>query len=63
MSVSEAKTRLYRLVDEAADTHKPVLITGRRNLRGGGPAGRGPAGQNADPAGAGDRHWGGRWPV
>jgi antitoxin YefM len=28
--VSEARDRLYRLVDEAATTHEPVVITGKR---------------------------------
>jgi antitoxin YefM len=26
-----ARARLYRLLDEAADGHKPILITGRRH--------------------------------
>jgi prevent-host-death family protein len=31
LTVSLARTRLYRLVDEAAVSHRPVLITGRRS--------------------------------
>lgn len=31
LTVSLARTRLYRLVDEAAAAHRPVLITGRRS--------------------------------
>ncbi len=30
LSASEARSRLYRLIDEAAASHEPVLITGRR---------------------------------
>lgn len=30
-TASDARTRLYRLIDEAAVTHKPILITGKRN--------------------------------
>ncbi|WP_062063970.1 type II toxin-antitoxin system Phd/YefM family antitoxin [Cellvibrio sp. OA-2007] len=30
-TVSEARSNLYRLIDEAADSHQPVLITGKRN--------------------------------
>lgn len=30
-TVSEARANLYRLIDEAADNHSPVLITGKRN--------------------------------
>lgn len=29
--VSEARSNLYRLIDKAAESHKPVLITGKRN--------------------------------
>lgn len=29
--VSEARANLYRLVDEAAESHEPILITGKRN--------------------------------
>jgi len=28
--VSEARDRLYRLVDEAAESHEPVVIAGKR---------------------------------
>lgn len=28
--VSEARDRLYRLVDEAAESHEPIVITGKR---------------------------------
>lgn len=28
---SEARARLYGLLDEAADSHRPILITGRRS--------------------------------
>ena len=31
MSVSEARHRLYRLVDTVAEGHEPVVITGKRN--------------------------------
>ena len=31
VSASEARARLYRLIDEAAASHEPVLITGKRN--------------------------------
>jgi len=31
ISVSEARANLYRLVDEAASSHQPLLITGKRN--------------------------------
>ncbi len=30
LKVSEARTKLYRLVDETAESHEPVLITGKR---------------------------------
>ena len=29
--VTEARANLYRLVDEVADSHEPVLITGKRS--------------------------------
>ena len=29
--ISEARANLYRLVDEAADSHQPIHITGKRN--------------------------------
>jgi prevent-host-death family protein len=31
MSVREARDKLYRLIDEVAESHKPVVITGKRN--------------------------------
>ena len=31
MTVSKARDNLYRLLDEAADSHEPVQITGKRN--------------------------------
>lgn len=31
MSATQARAKLYRLIDETADAHKPVLITGSRN--------------------------------
>lgn len=31
LTASEARSRLYRLIDEAAVHHEPVLITGKRN--------------------------------
>ncbi len=31
ITASEARTNLYRLIDEAASSHKPLLITGKRN--------------------------------
>jgi len=30
-NASEARANLYRLVDQAAETHKPVRIAGKRN--------------------------------
>jgi len=30
ISASEARTNLYRLIDEASETHKPLLISGKR---------------------------------
>jgi len=30
-SVSEAKSKLYRLLDEFAESHKPAFITGKRS--------------------------------
>ncbi len=30
LKVSEARIKLYRLVDETAESHEPVLITGKR---------------------------------
>ena len=31
VTTSEARANLYRLVDEAAENHEPILITGKRN--------------------------------
>lgn len=31
ISASEARASLYRLIDEAAASHEPVTITGKRN--------------------------------
>jgi PHD/YefM family antitoxin component YafN of YafNO toxin-antitoxin module len=31
LSASEARANLYRLMDETAISHKPVLISGKRN--------------------------------
>jgi antitoxin YefM len=31
MTASAARANLYRLIDEAASTHEPVLITGKRS--------------------------------
>jgi len=31
LTASEARARLYRLIDEAAETHVPIRITGKRN--------------------------------
>ena len=31
ISASEARANLYRLIDEAAASHQPVLISGKRN--------------------------------
>ena len=30
VTVTTARTRLYHLVDQVADTHTPILITGKR---------------------------------
>ncbi|MFQ5456134.1 MAG: type II toxin-antitoxin system Phd/YefM family antitoxin [Nitrospirota bacterium] len=30
-SASQARANLYKLIDEAAESHEPVLITGKRN--------------------------------
>jgi len=30
-TASEARANLYRLLDEAAESHKPIRITGKRN--------------------------------
>jgi prevent-host-death family protein len=31
LKVSDARAKLYRLIDEAASSHHPVLITGKRS--------------------------------
>ena len=31
ITVTEARSKLYSLIDEAAQTHQPVVITGKRN--------------------------------
>ena len=31
ISVSQARADIYNLMDETAQTHKPILITGKRN--------------------------------
>ena len=31
LKVNEARAKLYRLIDEAADTHTPVVISGKRH--------------------------------
>lgn len=31
ITASEARANLYRLIDETARSHQPVLITGKRN--------------------------------
>jgi len=31
ISASEARANLYRLIDEAASSHQPLLISGKRN--------------------------------
>jgi len=31
MSVSQVRADIYNVIDETAQTHKPVLITGKRN--------------------------------
>ena len=30
LNATEARTKLYSLIDEAADTHEPIVITGKR---------------------------------
>jgi prevent-host-death family protein len=30
VTASDARSRLYRLIDEASDSHQPVTITGKR---------------------------------
>jgi antitoxin YefM len=31
MTASEARANLYRLIDEAAESHRPILIAGKRS--------------------------------
>ncbi|WP_200866767.1 type II toxin-antitoxin system Phd/YefM family antitoxin [Marinomonas profundimaris] len=31
MTATEARSNLYRLMDETADSHQPIVITGKRN--------------------------------
>lgn len=31
LTASEARAKLYRLIDEAAKSHRPIRITGKRN--------------------------------
>ena len=31
LTVSEARANLYRLIDQAADSHEPILIAGKRS--------------------------------
>jgi antitoxin YefM len=31
LSASEARANLYRLIDEAAESHKPIIISGKRS--------------------------------
>ena len=31
LSASEARANLYRLMDQAAESHEPILISGRRH--------------------------------
>ena len=31
LNVTDARSRLYNLIDEAASTHQPIIITGKRS--------------------------------
>ncbi len=31
MTVSQARTNIYKIMDETAQTHQPIIITGKRN--------------------------------
>lgn len=31
VDAAEARSRLYNLIDEASQTHQPIVITGKRN--------------------------------
>jgi len=30
LNVTEARSRLYKLIDEASESHQPIVITGKR---------------------------------
>ncbi len=30
LNATEARSKLYSLIDEASDTHRPIIITGKR---------------------------------
>ena len=30
LNATEARSKLYKLIDETSETHKPILITGKR---------------------------------
>ena len=30
LNATEARTKLYKLIDQAANTHQPIIITGKR---------------------------------
>ncbi len=31
LTASEARANLYRLLDQASETHQPIMISGKRN--------------------------------
>lgn len=31
ITATEARSKLYRLIDETAESHQPIVITGKRN--------------------------------
>lgn len=31
LKATEARAQLYKLIDEASETHEPIVITGKRN--------------------------------
>lgn len=31
MTVSQARTNIYKIMDETSQTHQPIMITGKRN--------------------------------
>ena len=31
LNATEARTKLYNLIDQAAETHEPIVITGKRH--------------------------------